>query len=351
MMRRLLFCLMPALGTLALSLHAAPWQVLTPKEADQLGWDLEGIQAAQAFSNTLQTDAVFIAVGGKVLAEWGAIDQQFNVHSIRKSFLSALVGMKVAEGKIKLDATVESLGIDDNAPSLSMEEKSATVLDLLKARSGIYHPALYETPTMKERRPERFSHAPGTFWYYNNWDFNALGTIYEQNGDSIYEDFQKKIAEPLGMEDYSAAEQKYVTGSASIHRAYPFRMSARDMARFGQLYLQEGEWDGHRILPTEWVRDSVQSYSKAGVSGGYGYLWWTSHNGRHLPGITVPDGTYSARGYRGHFILVIPKYDLVIVHRVNTREKDRKVEAADFGTLVDLILTSKRSQIASTVAP
>lgn len=69
------------------------------------------------------------------------------------------------------------LGIDDNEPRLTDEEKRATVHDLLKARSGVYHPALYETARMKEKRPPRHSHASGTFWYYNNWDFNVLGTI------------------------------------------------------------------------------------------------------------------------------------------------------------------------------
>ena len=75
--------------------------------------------------------------------------------------------------------------------------------DLLEARSGVYHPALYETPAMAKQRPARGSHEPGTFWYYNNWDFNALGTIYEHaTGSGIYDALDRLIARPIGMQDY-----------------------------------------------------------------------------------------------------------------------------------------------------
>jgi CubicO group peptidase (beta-lactamase class C family) len=86
---------------------------------------------------------------------------------VRKSLLNALVGIAVDRRQIDHDATLGALGIDDNAPSLSAMEKTATVRDLLEARSGVYHPALYEKRRMAELRPPRFSHPPGTFWYYN----------------------------------------------------------------------------------------------------------------------------------------------------------------------------------------
>ncbi len=324
-------------------LFAAPWETLSDDEASASGWTRAKLAAAKEYADTIKTEAVMIVVNGKVLDQWGPIDQKFNVHSVRKSFLSALYGIAVAEGRIKLEATMADLGIDDNPPSLTEEEKQATVHDLLKARSGVYHPALYETATMKENRPERYSHKPGTFWYYNNWDFNALGTIYKNAKGNIYQDFETLIAQPLGMEDYTAADGRYVTGADSIHRAYPFRMTARDMARFGQLYLQNGQWGGNQILPAEWVRDSVTAYSKTGDGGGYGYLWWIAAHGKHLPGVTLPDGSYSARGAGGHYILVVPSLNLVIVHRVNTDVQGARVEKGEFGKLVDLILNAHQS--------
>ncbi|RYD79205.1 MAG: hypothetical protein EOP84_13340, partial [Verrucomicrobiaceae bacterium] len=329
--------------TLAAQIPGKNWESLTGDEAHAAGWSRVKLAEARSYADTLNTEAVVIVTQGKILDSWGAVDQKFNVHSIRKSFLSALCGIQVKEGRLKLSATLADLGIDDNSPALTDVEKRATVHDLLKSRSGIYHPALYETPRMKAQRPVRHSHKPGMFWYYNNWDFNALGTIYEEvTGAGIYEDFKRRIAAPLGMQDYEVSDGNYVTGEDSIHRAYPFRMTARDMARFGLLFLRNGQWGERQIVPAEWVKESVASYSDAGLSGGYGYFWWIAKGGLHIPGVTLPEGSYTARGAGGHYILVIPKLDLVVVHRVNTDINGRRVEPAEFGELVRRILIAQK---------
>lgn len=310
---------------------------------DSVGWSSDKLRAARDYSTTIKTAAVMIVVGGRVLDEWGEIATKYNIHSIRKSLLSALYGIHVADGRIDLSKTMGELGIDDNEPSLTETEKQATVRDVLKARSGIYHPALYETPGMKAARPKRWSHPPGTFWYYNNWDFNVAGTIFERAvKNSIFREFKERIADPLGMEDYRVDDGQYVTGPDSVYPAYPFRMTARDMARFGLLFLRNGRWGWRQIVPAEWVTESTTSYSDAGESGGYGYMWWVAANGKHLPGVSIPDGSYSARGAGGHYILVIPAYDLVIVHRVNTDIPGNSVSAQEFGRLVGLILEARR---------
>src|SRR5947209_7922433 len=156
----------------------ASWEKVV--DVERAGWSKAGLAAAEDYSRTIQTSAVVIVSGGRVVAEWGEPSRRFNIHSIRKSFLSALYGIHVREGHIDLSATMESLGVDDNEPSLTAEEKKATLHDLIEARSGVYHSALYETPGMKAARPKRGSHPPGTFWYYNNWDFNVLGTVFER---------------------------------------------------------------------------------------------------------------------------------------------------------------------------
>jgi CubicO group peptidase (beta-lactamase class C family) len=261
---------------------------------------------------------------GLVVAQWGDIEVKSNLHSVRKSLLGALIGIAVDENKIDLNATMDSLGIDDNAPGLSPAEKTATVADLLKARSGIFHAALYETRAMARLRPARGSHPPGTFWYYNNWDFNALGTIYERTtGEQIFIALQEKIARPIGMQDYQSGDGEYFRGADSEHPAYPVRMSARDLARFALLYLHDGRWKDRQIVPSAWVRESTQSYSQAFPayqSGyGYGYLWWIGfpdNNGAPL--VKVPPGTFAAMGAEGQYAFVIPVHDLVIVHRINS---------------------------------
>ena len=340
-MCRIIFLLLCFAGPLLAQFPGADWERLSEDEARAAGWSREKMQAVRDHAATLKTEAVVIVTRGKILDSWGAVETKFNVHSIRKSFLSALCGIQVEAGKLKMDATMAELGIDDNPPALTDIEKGATVRQLLLARSGIYHPALYETASMKARRPQRHSHAPGTFWYYNNWDFNALGTIYEQEcEEGIYDDFERLIARRIGMTDFSAKDGRYVTGADSIHRAYPFRMTARDMARFGLLFLRGGKWNDEQIIPAAWVKESTTAWSDAGTSGGYGYLWWIAKSGMHFAGVTLPEGSYSARGAGGHYILVIPALDLVIVHRVNTDIDGRSVKSSEFGELVRLILAA-----------
>lgn len=309
----------------------------------EVGWSVKKLAAARAFSAKLDSAAVMIIQDGLVLDEWGATALPLKCHSVRKSLLSALFGIRVADGTINLDKTLKELGIDDRAPSLTDTEKQASIRDLLKARSGVYHPALYETKAMAAARPARGSHEPGTFWYYNNWDFNAVNAIFENlTGRSVFEEFEDALAGPLEMQDFVRRRHtKYVTGEDSVHPAYPFQMSARDLARIGLLFLRGGQWNGRQLIPTAWVKESTQSYSKAGSSGGYGYMWWVSVDGRHYPKVSLPDGSFSARGFRGQHLLVVPEWDLIVVHRVNSFQRGTSVSKADFGRLLGMILAAR----------
>lgn len=317
------------------------WQRHASPEA--AGWSSAKLRAAQDYTKTIKTAAVMVVAGGRIVDDWGETATRFNIHSIRKSLLSALYGIHVNDGAIDLSRTLAELGIDDNAPSLTAVEKGATLRDVIEARSGVYHPALYETASMAAARPPRGSHPPGTFWYYNNWDFNVLGTIFERlTKTNLFREFKARLADPIGMEDFRLEDTQYVGGADSVYPAYPFRLTARDMARFGLLFLRNGRWQRRQIVPEAWINESVTSYSDAGDSGGYGYMWWVAANGKHVPGATLPDGSYSARGAGGHYILVVPKYDLVIVHRVNTDIQGQSVSGVEFGELVRLILDARR---------
>ncbi|UCC99811.1 MAG: serine hydrolase, partial [Phycisphaerales bacterium] len=252
-----------------------PWQRAQTPEA--LGWSSEKLESLKADLKKLKTAALMIVTDGKVVFEWGKTTNNIVAHSARKSLLSALYGIYVADGKIDTSLTLEQLGVEEKIP-LTTKEKQAKVIDLLKARSGVYIPAAAEAKSMSDSRPRRGSHDPGTHWYYNNWDFNVLGTIFrEQTDEDIYRAFQKRIAEPLGMQDYIVEKQNYsYEQNFSIHPAYPFLISARDMARFGQLFLQQGQWQGKQIIPADWVRGSTRSCSQTGRRQiGYGYMWWT----------------------------------------------------------------------------
>ncbi|MBS0223353.1 MAG: serine hydrolase [Proteobacteria bacterium] len=322
---RLLLALWPAMVWSSLAWADPPadhfpgetWEHADPAQS---GWSMELLAKAKAWSQTIESSAVMIIQHGAVVAEWGDTQKRMELASVRKSLLSALIGNAVSRRQISLSTPIGKLGIDDNAPSLTAEEKTATVKDLLEARSGIYHAALYESPVMAASRPVRGSHPPGTFWYYNNWDFNALGAIYlHATGSSVFDALDREIAKPIGMQDYRPSDGQYFTGPNSVYPAYPIRMSARDLARFALLYLRDGRWKGWQIVPAEWVRASTQPYSVSDFGPGYGYLWWTGFLKPENPmtPVRLPAGSFFAWGDGGQYAFVLPAADIVVVHRVD----------------------------------
>ncbi len=312
-----------------------------PAEA---GLNADALERVRAVASSQATDMLLVIRHGRIAFSIGDPTRKFLCHSIRKSFLASLLGAEVESGRIDLAATLASLGIDDRE-GLSERERQAAVYHLLTARSGIYHPAGYETPWMRSIKEQRHSHAPGTFWCYNNWDFNALGTIFEAaTGETVHEAFARRIVLPIGMQDFALDGETpdgwHESFAESEHRAYPFRMSSRDLARFGQLFLRQGQWNSGQVLPVGWSQECVMPYSHAGTHGAYGYMWWLERDGVFLPGVMTPKGSFAAMGAGGHYCLVIPALDMVVVHRVDTETPGRAVDAFGMGRLLRQLLAA-----------
>ncbi|MFA9560091.1 serine hydrolase domain-containing protein [Evansella sp. AB-rgal1] len=313
----------------------------TPEDA---GWSSEKLQDAWEYYNSINSTAAMAIKDGKVLFAWGDISANTNGHSIRKSFLSALYGIYEDTGEIDLQSSLHELNIDDQR-SLSDAEKAATIHDLLISSSGVYHTAGQETLSMRRKRPFRESNEPGSYFYYNNWDFNALGTILnEQTNSDLFVEFKEKIADPIGMEDFSLENTEYRRElGRSIHPSYLFRISARDMARFGQLYLQNGMWGDEQIIPKDWVKQSTQAYAHVPYNDvfDYGFMWWVATSG------PFQDlGMYSAVGRYGQSIDIIPELNLVFVHRVDSNRRTfqfipRSVSQPDRLRLLQLVIDAK----------
>jgi CubicO group peptidase (beta-lactamase class C family) len=297
------------------------------------------MEQARAYSQQIGTASFMVVQHGQVVDSWGDIHRRLELHSVRKSLLSALIGIAVAEQRINPNATLAALGINDVAPSLTIAEQQATVRDLLQSRSGVYHLSLYETAGEQMHRPARGSHQHGTFWYYNNWDFNALGTIYEHAvGERIFDAFLTRIARPLGMQDYRPSDGRYVTGPESSLPAYPFHMTARDLARFGLLYLHGGRWGDQQVVPASWVAESTAPISATTNGLGYGELWWTGWGAAGATKMALPPGAFWADGAEGQFVVVDPPDDLVVVHQTDGVPVNRR----KFGRLMSMILYAAR---------
>jgi CubicO group peptidase (beta-lactamase class C family) len=265
---------------------------------------------------------------GDVVYTAGPQDVPLPIHSMRKSILSALFGQLVDDG-LRLATTLADLGIDDS-PALTPIEKSATLEHLLTSRSGVYLPLAFDTSfdvltgTATEW-PGRASSAPGTRFRYNNWDFNALGEIYQRvSGISLFVAIDRLLAAPLGFRDWDPLRDgrlRYASdplGATSTFPNYVLRLSTRDLATFGQLYLADGEWHGHRIVPADWVRRSTRPVVDTELAepfGHYGYLWWVSGGGLDS---LLPAGAFSAVGIGGQALTVVPDRELVIVAMCDT---------------------------------
>jgi hypothetical protein len=291
-----------------------------PEEA---GWSSAELQDAHQFAIQSECQAVMALYDGKVFFSRGNIHKNYEVHSIRETFLSALYGIHFGRGHINLNATLEDLHIDDITPGLTISEKQARVEHLLISRSGVYHEAADEDQIMIDERPARGSHASGSFFYYNNWDFNALGTIFEQEtGEEIFEAFEKKIADIVGMADFSIDNCFYqYEWDKSMHPAYHFKMSARDMAKFGALYQKNGRWKGLQIIPSDWIDESTMAYSTMENTNGlgYGYMWKIIPEDSEIGQIIGYPGYYHT-GAGGHVLVIIPDLNLVIVERYDTQQ-------------------------------
>lgn len=286
-------------------------------EWDVVGIDEESLAACRELRLRMAASlsfALHVSKGGRVIADLGATDVPVRCQSVRKALMNGLVGVAVAQGMFALDSTMAELEIDDLDP-LSLVERSATVQDLLEARSGIYHPAAGQQ-NPHPLIPERHSADPGSRWAYNNWDFNALGTILRSaTGKSTFEAFDEWFGRPLGMQDFAPESCDETPEEMSVHPAYRFRISGRDLARFGLLYSRHGSWDSVVLLPERWVADSTQPRALVTppydeFAAAFGRLWWIGHE-RDMDGRSW----YAALGGIGHVVAVIPDDDLVVVHR------------------------------------
>ncbi|WP_160008010.1 serine hydrolase [Rhizobium sp. 18055] len=282
------------------------------KPAADFGWSEAGLDALGQELARGDTTAFMIVQAGCLIYRWGDIALKSSVASVRKSLINALYGMYIADGIIELDATLGDLEIDDRQP-LTASERNATVRDLLMARSGIYLPSVYDT---ERGRPARGSYPPGSHFFYNNWDFNVLGTIVErQTGITVFEALATRLAVPLGMQDVAPGDGSFRHGPESQHPVYKIRMSARDLARVGLLYLRTGRWGTQQIVPEGWVRESTMLHSEVGAGHGYGFLWWSSAANASGDSMCTHVPMFYASGSGGQYVIVLPALDIVVVHR------------------------------------
>lgn len=324
-------------------------------DAASLGWDEEALEAAWDAAERGHYAAGMLVYRGQVIGRFGDVARPYQTRSIRKSLLGAIIGQLVEEGRIDLTDTLAELGIDDK-PALTEREKQATVRDLLMSRSGVYHDAAHMSRGDFEGRPERGTYGPGEHFWYNNWDFNALGKITSDAlGADLFEQLHTRIASPIGMQDYTPSSGNFhYQRRDSIHPAYLIDMSARDRARFGLLYLNGGCWNGNQVVPAAWVATSVAPLTERSASDSpdYGYLWWSQSGVGDMEGRLI-----MARGANHQYITLIPEAEAVLV-LVNDMKRPGWVnwlrnlfglapEFEDYGDVLKAVVAARPDQPAA----
>ena len=276
--------------------------------------------SSQGIRNFLQAAAAsgigwhsFVLVRhGHIISEgwWKPFEPQFKhtLYSLSKSFTSTAIGLLVKEGKLRIDLPVISFFPDELPAAQSDNLKKMQVRSLLTMNTGHADdtmPKLREgnkpwTTTFLEQPVQ---YAPGTHFLYNTGATYMLGAIvHKLTGQTLEEYLTPRLFKPLDI-----TEHDWETSPQGLNTAgYGLRVKTGDIAKFGQLYLQQGRWNGKEILPQSWVHEatSKQTTSQEGDgdwSQGYGYQFW-----RCKPGFYRGDGAY------GQYCIVMPEQDAVL---------------------------------------
>ena len=321
------------------------------------GYDSLKLEKARDYLiNKTNATGVVVCVGGEMIFKYGDITSNSYIASCRKSVLAMLYGKYVENGTVDLNRTIGELGITDVVEKgyeqypdgLMPIEKKATIDDIITARSGVYHEASNEGSSAG--KIERGTMRPGTKFLYNNWDFNVGGTILEQlTGRNIYDILEEDLALPIEMEDWDRSIQKKAGNTKlSIHKAYHFRFSTRDMARIAYLMLREGKWKDKQVISKQWckkITSPVSSYKEVAGNNkkgrySYGYMWWLFDAESPLNDWDYVDG-YTALGYMGQYIMVFPHRDMVVAIKTDARYGRRMGTGSPGVNFVDLVFKAR----------
>lgn len=272
----------------------------------------------------LNTYAVVVVYDGKIIGEKYAEGLNRNSKlmgwSMAKSITNAMVGVLVRDGKLSLtDCPVEEWKNDDRA-NIKLE-------NLLQANSGLDWNESYFNPHSQLHKMLMFSddkggyslnqkakEKPGEFFEYSSATTNILCKIVRrQVGDSAYYKFPyERIFYKTGMNNMVIEPD---ASGTFVGSSYAWG-TARDWARFGLLYLNDGYWNGERLLPEGWV-EFTSTPSKAPKRGEYGAQWWLNagekDNPSHRMYPLLPADAYWADGFEEQYVMVIPSENLVIV--------------------------------------
>ena len=250
-------------------------------------------------------------------------DYKSNIYSCSKSVSAALVGVAVDKGYIK-DVSQPVLHFFPKrvAKNLDADKEAMTLENLLTMTTGLEcrDSFLYSWRGLNDMRVSGdwvqfmidlpMAEAPGTYFEYCNGATFLLSAILQiQTGMTTLSFAEKHLFAPLGILEF-----RWPANPRGITLGYDeLYLRPRDMAKIGFLYLNDGLWDGQRIISPQWIKASTRSHiaTHLDLTRGYRYQWWT-----------VSPGIYTALGYQGQYIMVVPEKNLLTVFTGSLSVKD-----------------------------
>jgi CubicO group peptidase (beta-lactamase class C family) len=279
------------------------------------------VEAAEQKIDSLHS--LMVLRHGQVVAEgwWKPYrsDAPHVLFSLSKSFASTGIGLAIAEGRLSLDDTVASFFPGELPPDASSNLKAMRVRDLLAMSTGHHQEAIdgfpygSSDPTLtRVFLALPVAHKPGTHFVYNTPASYMLSAIVQKATGSVLVDYLRpRLLDPIGI-----GEAKWDASPQGVsYGGFGLSLTTEDIARFGQLYLRRGEWNGERVLPAEWVDAATARQVSNGSKPdsdweqGYGYQFWRC---RH--------GVYRGDGAFGQFCVVLPKQDAVVAITSGTQD-------------------------------
>jgi CubicO group peptidase (beta-lactamase class C family) len=278
---------------------------------------LEFIEAADKKVDSMHS--FMMLRNGKVVAEaWWAPESPDKPHvlwSLSKSFTSTAVGLAVADGKLSVDDPVLKFIKDDELPAdVSTNLKSMRVKDLLTMSTGHQSEPMMrdQTEWVKTFLKHPVQHLPGTHFHYNTPATYMQSVVVKRaTGEDILSYLEPRLFQPLGIKSpkWDQSPEKISLGGYGLY------LCTEDIAKFGQLYLQKGNWNGKQLIPENWIAEATSKQVSNGSdptkdwNQGYGYQFWRC---RH--------DAYRGDGKDGQFCIVMPKQSAVIAITANTRD-------------------------------
>ncbi|MSR10871.1 MAG: class C beta-lactamase-related serine hydrolase [Gammaproteobacteria bacterium] len=245
--------------------------------------------------------------------------------STAKSIAATLIGMLVDQGRMSLDAPLGFDWLPANSSPETDPRNEITLRHVLNMSSGLQtidnRGMEYATgsglsywagaSSVAGARSRALTREPGTYWDYENYD-TLLGVYAMKQalgGEKAYAEFPRKaLMDKIGMRNTLVSADRF----GDFILSSQVYTNARDLARFGLLYLNNGIWDGERLISEEWIDFSrTPAPATVGNGGQYGGQWWLVPEGR----TDVPTDAYSTNGNRGQYTVVVPSHDVVIVRR------------------------------------